>query len=63
MRPRDLLRAIGAARVHYDDFVGNVLERSQRTRQVRVFIQSNEAGGDAIHGGCEALEVCASISQ
>jgi len=50
MRSRDFLGAIGAAGVHYDDFVGNFLERSQRARQVFFFVQGDETGGDAIHG-------------
>src|SRR5260370_455369 len=39
MRSRDFLGAIGAAGVHYDDFVGNFLERSQRARQVFFFVK------------------------
>jgi hypothetical protein len=49
MLPGDFRGTVRAPRIHDHNLVRNFRKRSQRTRQVFLFIQRNDADGKAIH--------------
>ena len=45
----DFFGAVGAAGIDDDDFVGDAAERSEGAGEICFFVESDDAGGDAVH--------------